>query len=93
MRAARISSSSGTWAPAWRGLLGYGNHANMGSYDDAIAAFLAGHDPKPDIVAYCQRDASRRELGANPEYTVPTRACLRGSGWNEGHFESFGTPR
>ena len=28
-------------------LLGYANHANMGSYDEAIAGFLAGRDPKP----------------------------------------------
>jgi high affinity Mn2+ porin len=33
-------------------LLGYANHANMGSYDEAINGFLAGRDPKPDVVAY-----------------------------------------
>src|SRR5205085_6346928 len=35
-------------------LLGYANHANMGSYDEAISGFLAGRDRKPDVVAYRQ---------------------------------------
>src|SRR5215470_17828023 len=33
-------------------LLGYINHANMGSYTEAIAAFESGQDPTPDITAH-----------------------------------------
>ena len=71
-------------------LLGYANHANMGSYDEAIAGFLAGHDPKPDVVAYRQPGRVKTGLGANAEYTFPklVRVFAR-TGWNEGHNESF----
>jgi hypothetical protein len=71
-------------------LLGYANHANMGSYDEAIAGFLAGHDPKPDIVAYRQPGRVKTGLGVNAEYTFPrlVRVVAR-AGWNEGHNESF----
>ena len=59
-------------------LLGYANHANMGSYDEAIAGFLAGRDPKPDVVAYRQPGRVKTGLGANAEYTFPeTRARVR----------------
>ncbi len=30
-------------------VVGYANHANMGSYDEAIRAFLEGQDPRPDV--------------------------------------------
>jgi hypothetical protein len=71
-------------------LLGYANHANMGSYDEAIAGFLAGHDPKPDIVAYRQPGRVKTGIGVNAEYTFPrlVRAFAR-AGWNEGYNESF----
>jgi high affinity Mn2+ porin len=71
-------------------LLGYANHANMGSYDEAIVGFLAGHDPKPDVVAYRQPGRVKTGLGANAEYTFPrlVRVFAR-AGWNEGHNESF----
>jgi hypothetical protein len=71
-------------------LLGYANHANMGSYDEAIAGFLAGRDPKPDIVAYRQPGRVKTGLGVNAEYAFPrlVRVFAR-AGWNEGHNESF----
>jgi hypothetical protein len=71
-------------------LLGYGNHANMGSYDQAINGFLTGHDPKPDVVAYRQQGRVKTGLGVNIEYTFPrlVRVFAR-AGWNEGHNESF----
>jgi len=71
-------------------LLGYVNHANMGSYDEAISAFLAGLDPKPDVVAYRQPGRVKTGLGVNTEYTFPrlVRVFAR-AGWNEGHNESF----
>jgi len=71
-------------------LLGYANHANMGSYDEAISGFLAGRDPKPDVVAYRQPGRVKTGLGVNTEYTFPrlVRVFAR-AGWNEGHNESF----
>ena len=71
-------------------LLGYANHANMGSYDAAIQGFLAFHDPKPDVVAYRQPGRVKAGFGLNTEYTFPrlVRVFAR-AGWNEGHNESF----
>jgi hypothetical protein len=62
----------------------------MGSYDEAIAGFLAGHDPKPDIVLYRQPGRVKAGLGVNIEYAFPrlVRVFAR-AGWNEGHNESF----
>jgi high affinity Mn2+ porin len=71
-------------------LLGYANHANMGSYDEAINGFLAGHDPKPDVVAYRQPGRVKTGLGVNTEYTFAKLArVFARAGWNEGHNESF----
>ena len=71
-------------------LLGYANHANMGSYDEAINGFLAGRDPKPDVVAYRQPGRVKTGLGVNTEYTFPRSVRLFArAGWNEGHNESF----
>jgi hypothetical protein len=71
-------------------LLGYANHANMGSYDEAIESFLAGRDPKPDIVAHRRPGRVKTGLGLNIGYTLlePLRVFAR-AGWNEGHNESF----
>jgi high affinity Mn2+ porin len=71
-------------------LLGYANHANMGSYDEAIDGFLAGRDPKPDVIAYRQPGRVKTGLGVNSDYTVTrlVRMFAR-AGWNEGHHESF----
>ncbi len=71
-------------------LLGYANHANMGSYDEAINGFLAGRDPKPDVVAYRQPGRVKTGFGVNTEYAFPrlVRVFAR-TGWNEGHNESF----
>jgi hypothetical protein len=71
-------------------LLGYANHANMGSYDEAIHGFLTGHDSKPDVVAYRQPGRVKTGLGVNTEYAFPrlVRVFAR-AGWNEGHNESF----
>src|SRR5216683_3904169 len=71
-------------------LLGYANHANMGSYDEAIHGYLAGRDPKPDVVAYRQLGRVKTGVGLNVEYAFPSlvRVFAR-TGWNEGHNESF----
>jgi high affinity Mn2+ porin len=71
-------------------LLGYANHANMGSYDEAINGFLAGHDLKPDVIAYRQQGRVKTGVAVNTEYTFPSlvRVFAR-AGRNEGHNESF----
>jgi carbohydrate-selective porin OprB len=71
-------------------LLGYANHANMGSYNEAIQGFLAGRDPKPDVTAHREPGRVKTGAGANVEYAFPrlVRVFAR-AGWNEGNNESF----
>jgi high affinity Mn2+ porin len=71
-------------------LLGYANHANMGSYNEAIQGYLTGHDPKPDVTAYREPGRVKTGAGANVEYAFPrlVRVFAR-TGWNEGSNESF----
>lgn len=71
-------------------LLGYANHANMGSYDEAIQGFQSGRDPVPDVVAHRAQGRVKFGTGVNTEYTFPrlVRVFAR-TGWNEGHNESF----
>jgi len=71
-------------------LIGYANHANMGSYDEAIRDFLTGRDPRPDIVAHRAPSRVKTGVGANLEYVVSRGVRLFGrTGWNEGRHESF----
>jgi hypothetical protein len=71
-------------------LLSYINHANMGSYQEAIDAFLAGADPQPDITAHRKQGRIKYGFGFNgeQELTRKWRAFAR-LGWNEGQNESF----
>jgi high affinity Mn2+ porin len=71
-------------------LLGYRNVANMGSYRDAINAYLDGTDPVPDIDAHRQQGRVKYGFGINAEQilTDAARAFVR-LGWNEGRNESF----
>ena len=71
-------------------LLGYANHANMGSYDEAIKR-LSGRSRSD---ARCRRSSPagrvKTGLGVNTEYTFPRLVRLFArAGWNEGHNESF----
>jgi len=71
-------------------LLGYANHANMGSYRQAIDAFLEGRDPKPDVTASRQPGRVKTGVAVNAEYTFPAFVRVFGrAGWNEGDHESF----
>jgi hypothetical protein len=66
------------------------NHANMGSYREAISGFLSGRDPVPDVTAYRAQGRIKYGAGLNLEQELP--ADLRGFlrvGWNDGHTESF----
>lgn len=71
-------------------LLSYVNHANMGSYREAINAFLAGVDPQPNIIAHRKQGRIKYGFGFNgeQELTKTWRAFAR-LGWNEGENESF----
>jgi len=71
-------------------ILGYANHANMGSYAAAIEAFEQGLDPRPDIEAHRQQGRVKEGLAGNVEYRAPHNVRLFArSGWNEGENESF----
>ena len=71
-------------------LLSYINHANMGSYRQAVQAFLSGVDPAPDVTAHRHQGRIKYGFGFNfeQELTDTFRAFGRW-GWNEGQNESF----
>jgi high affinity Mn2+ porin len=71
-------------------LLGFVNHANMGSYAEAIDAFRAGRDAAPDIEAHRMPGRIKTGTGVNVEYDFPRDVRLFArSGWNSGDSESF----
>jgi high affinity Mn2+ porin len=71
-------------------LLGYANHADMGSYTEAIDAFRAGLDPTPNIEAHRQQGRTKYGVGANTDYATPSGVRLFArTGWNSGDSESF----
>ena len=71
-------------------LLGYVNHANMGSYRDAINDFLAGRTPLPDITAHPRQTTRKYGFGVNLEQALNGWLTAFGRfGWNEGRHESF----
>jgi hypothetical protein len=66
------------------------NHANMGSYREAIDAYLSGQDPAPDITAHRKQGRLKYGVGLNLEQELTS--SLRGFarfGWNDGRNESF----
>jgi hypothetical protein len=70
--------------------LAFVNHANMGSYRDAIDAYLAGEDSVPNIIATRQQGRIKYGFGLNVEQELTT--ALRGFArfaWNNGRTESF----
>src|SRR5215510_2576479 len=71
-------------------LLAYANHANMGSYREAIDGFLSGHDSAPDIEAHRKQGRVKYGFGFNIEQPITKEITLFArSGWNEGRNESF----
>jgi high affinity Mn2+ porin len=78
-----------SWAGTLR-LLGYLNRANMGSYREAIDAYLAGRDPKPDITAHRKPGRTKAGFGVNLVQELYGVARVFGRvGWNNGQNESF----
>jgi high affinity Mn2+ porin len=70
--------------------LAFVNHANMGSYRDAINGYLSGRDVVPDITLYRRQGTVKYGFGLNAEQELSHlwRAFGR-LGWNEGANESY----
>jgi hypothetical protein len=71
-------------------VLAYLNHANMGSYAEAIDAWRSGQDPVPNIALHRAPGRLNQGAGFSLEQTLAdgVRVCGRW-GWNEGRHESF----
>ena len=71
-------------------VLSFINHADMGSYREAVQAFLARTDPQPDIEAHRKQGRIKYGFGLNAEQEITKTARVFGRlGWNEGQNESF----
>lgn len=71
-------------------LLSFINHADMGSYREAVEAFLAGTDPQPTIEAHRKQGRIKYGFGLNAEQEITKTVRVFGRlGWNEGQNESF----
>ena len=70
--------------------LAFENHANMGSYRQAIDGYLSGKDAVPDITLYRRQGTVKFGFGLNGEQELTRlwRAFFR-LGWNNGATESF----
>lgn len=71
-------------------VLSFVNHAHMGTYREAVNAFLSGADPTPEITRHEHFGAVKYGFAYNTEedLTAHLRAGAR-FGWNEGQHESF----
>jgi high affinity Mn2+ porin len=70
--------------------LSYVNHANMGSYREAIDNYLAGLTAIPEITAHPLRTSKKYGFGANFEQPLNGWLGIFGRwGWNEGRQESY----
>jgi high affinity Mn2+ porin len=70
--------------------LAFVNHANMGSYREAIDGYLSGKDPIPDITEYRKQGRVKYGFGLNVEQELTSTLRAFGRlGWNEGANESF----
>jgi hypothetical protein len=66
------------------------NHANMGSYREAVRNFLRGLTPRPDITAHPLQTTVKYGFGVNFEQPLNAWMGIFGRwGWNEGRHESF----
>jgi hypothetical protein len=74
-------------------LLTFVNHANMGTYRDAVNACLESTDPTtcvPDITSHPLRTTVKYGFGVNFEQPLTEWVGLFGRwGWNEGQHESY----
>lgn len=71
-------------------LLSFVNHANMGSYREAIDNFLAHVTPTPEITAHPLQTTIKYGFGVNFEQPLNNWIGIFGRwGWNEGRHESY----
>jgi high affinity Mn2+ porin len=71
-------------------LLSFVNHANMGSYREAIDGYLSGQDPVPNIVEYREQGRVKYGFGVNVEQPLTSQWRAFGRlGWDNGSTESF----
>jgi hypothetical protein len=71
-------------------LLFYANRAHMGTYREAVDAFLAGTDKTPNILLHEHYGALKYGFGYNTEQEITENLRVFGRfGWNEGQHESF----
>jgi len=71
-------------------LLAFVNHANMGTYREAVENFWAGKTPEPEITAHPLRTAEKYGFGVGIEQGLPHHLRAFGRwGWNEGQHESY----
>jgi high affinity Mn2+ porin len=84
-RGKRIGHRAGTVR-----LLSYLNHADMGSYEDAIRAFLDHETATPDIIATRQQGRHKYGFGLNFEQEITPQIGVFGRlGWSDGRNESY----
>jgi hypothetical protein len=71
-------------------ILFYANRAHMGTYREAVDAYLAGIDSTPNILLHEHYSALKYGFGYNTEQEVTENLRVFGRfGWNEGQHESF----
>src|SRR5579864_1365386 len=71
-------------------LLAYVNHANMGSYRQAVENFQAGLTPVPEIIAHPLQTTIKYGFGVNLEQPLNDwLGVFARWGWNEGRHEAF----
>jgi carbohydrate-selective porin OprB len=71
-------------------VLGYVNHANMGSYREAVDNYLAGLAPKPDIISTRVQGRVKYGFGVNLEQELTSQiGVFARYGWSDGRNESF----
>ena len=76
--------------PGFVRVLGFLNHANMGTYADAIAAYREDIDTVPDVTLYRVKGRMTYGVGLNAEQEViPDLHVFGRFGWNNGKNESF----
>ena len=70
--------------------LAFLNHANMGSYRQAIDGYLDGNDVVPDVTIYRRQGRLKYGFGLNAEQELtPLWRAFGRLGWNDGANESF----
>jgi hypothetical protein len=71
-------------------VLFYANRAHMGTYREAVNAYLNGTDARPDIVSHEHFGALKYGFGYNVQQELTGDLRVFGRfGWNEGQHESF----